>query len=303
MTDNLPAHIESAIPSEVMLQQVAMIQDVMEKAMTDGEHFGVIPGCGDRPTLLKPGAEKLCMMFRLAPKYDIEILNHENGHREYEIVCSLYHIETEKFWGQGVGSCSTMESKYRYRNKNKLCPICGKETIIKGKDEYGGGWLCWTKKDGCGAKWNDGDAVIESQESGKIEYEDPADYYNTVKKMSKKRALVDATLTATAASDIFTQDIEEMRDFIEKKEPVKEPATKKSTTETELLNFKKLISDKLGYIVKPEEMEQFELFLTILADRWNEQQGPGTWTPASIEIWSCNDQKNFNRFWSEYNRK
>ena len=30
----------------------------MGAAMKDGEHFGKIPGCGDKPTLLKPGAEK-----------------------------------------------------------------------------------------------------------------------------------------------------------------------------------------------------------------------------------------------------
>jgi len=51
--------------------------------------------------------------------------------------------------------------------------------------------------------------------------------------MAKKRALVDATLTVTAASDIFTQDIEEMVEVLpgakaaaEKKEPVKAPQKK-----------------------------------------------------------------------------
>ena len=38
----------------------------------------------------------------------------------------------------------------------------------------------------------------------------PADYYNNVLKMAKKRAFVDAVLTATAASDIFAQDLEDM---------------------------------------------------------------------------------------------
>src|SRR5690606_20296729 len=46
---------------------------------------------------------------------------------------------------------------------------------------------------------------------------DPADVANTVLKMAKKRAQIDMTLTALAASDIFTQDIEdlpeEMRDI------------------------------------------------------------------------------------------
>jgi hypothetical protein len=48
-----------------------------------------------------------------------------------------------------------------------------------------------------------------SQAAGRVENADLADTYNTVLKMAKKRALVDATLTATAASDIFNQDLED----------------------------------------------------------------------------------------------
>lgn len=43
----------------------------------------------------------------------------------------------------------------------------------------------------------------------RVENIDIADTYNTVLKMAKKRAHVDAILTVTAASDIFTQDLEE----------------------------------------------------------------------------------------------
>lgn len=43
-----------------------------------------------------------------------------------------------------------------------------------------------------------------------IDNPDIADQYNTVLKMAKKRALIDATITACAASDIFTQDLEDM---------------------------------------------------------------------------------------------
>ena len=42
-----------------------------------------------------------------------------------------------------------------------------------------------------------------------MENPDLADVYNTVLKIAKKRAHVDASLTATAASDIFTQDMED----------------------------------------------------------------------------------------------
>jgi metal-sulfur cluster biosynthetic enzyme len=203
------ANVPMELTAKQVMGQVQLIQEVMASSMKNGEHYGVIPGCGTKPALLKAGAEKLSLTFRLAPSYIIERLDLPNGHREYIITCELRHIETGKLLGAGVGSCSTMESKYRWRSANRKCPECGKETIIKGKADFGGGWLCFGKKGGCGAKWKDGDAVIESQEMGRIENADIADQYNTVLKMGKKRAQVDATLTALAASDIFTQDIEE----------------------------------------------------------------------------------------------
>jgi hypothetical protein len=44
---------------------------------------------------------------------------------------------------------------------------------------------------------------------GKVANDQLADTYNTVLKMAKKRSHVDAVLTATAAGDIFTQDVED----------------------------------------------------------------------------------------------
>lgn len=203
--------MEHAMSVEGVMAQVHAIQDLMRQAMIRDEHYGIIPGCV-KPSLLKPGAEKLGMMFRLSPAYTITRREHSNGHLEFEVMCRLTHIKTLEVWGEGVGSCSTLETKFRYRKAEQTCPKCGKPTIIKGKKEYGGGWICFAKKGGCGAKFQDGDKDIENQNMGRVEHDNPADYYNTVLKMAKKRAQVDAILTATAASDIFTQDVEEMVD-------------------------------------------------------------------------------------------
>jgi len=188
--------------------QVNLIQQVMADVMTEGHHYGVIPGT-DKPTLLKPGAEKLGLTFRLAPEFEETVTDMGNGHREYRFKCRLRHIVTGAVVGEGVGSCSTMESKYRWRNAGRVCPTCGKDAIIKGKEEYGGGWICFKKKDGCGAKFKDDDPGITSQVVGRVENADIADIYNTAYKIAKKRAHIDAMLTATAASDIFTQDLDE----------------------------------------------------------------------------------------------
>jgi len=208
--DELQIYESKPLTAKDIKGQVDLIQDVMKSVMRDKEHYGVIPGCGDKPALLKPGAEKLNLTFRMAPDPETEMVDLGGGHREYRVKCILRAIESGRTLGAGVGSASTMETKWRFRKAERKCPKCEQEAIIKGKQEFGGGWLCFGKKGGCGAKFKDGDMIIESQTVGRVEYDNPADYYNTCWKMAKKRALVDAVLTVTAASDIFTQDVEEM---------------------------------------------------------------------------------------------
>ncbi len=204
--------IAHALSPATVVAQVKLVQEIMRDVMHDKEHYGTIPGCGDKKVLLKSGAEKLCFTFQLVPSFVIEERDLNNGHREYRVVTRL-HTRNGTLVGEGVGTCSTMESKYRYRGGARKCPTCGKETIIKGRAEYGGGWLCFAKKGGCGAKYPEGDKSIESQSEAKQENPDPADQYNTCLKMSKKRSIVDATITACAASDIFTQDLEELPEY------------------------------------------------------------------------------------------
>ena len=200
--------VQSQLPVEEVKAQVESIQKLMGSLMHNGEHYGRIPGCGDKPTLLKAGAEKLGFMFRLAPDFIITGKELPNGHREYEVVCRLTHIDTKNFVGTGVGLASTMESKYRYRNKGKEVntgkPV-PKEYWDKGKDQkyLGGNGYQARKIEG---QW----MIVRVDDNAKVENPDIADVYNTVLKMAKKRAHVDAIITVTAASDIFTQDAEDM---------------------------------------------------------------------------------------------
>src|SRR3990167_4788843 len=95
--------------------QVNLIQEVMKEVMKDGQHFGKIPGCGDKPTLLKPGAEKLSMVFKLRPiidnEKDIRIEELPNGHKNIHVYCHVHNNSGQEL-ATGIGSCSTMESKY-----------------------------------------------------------------------------------------------------------------------------------------------------------------------------------------------
>lgn len=213
LQENNIRQIEAWTPKEVM-SQVQAIQELMRQGMKEDEHFGIVPGTNSKkPSLLKAGAEKLCLMFRLAPRFEITEKDLGNGHKNVQVICTLTHINTSAFWGQGVASCSTMESKYRYRSG------AGASTGIQvpkdfwnlrraGKSQEamemigGKGYTTMKGEDGL---WY----IAEKIE--KVENPDIADVYNTVLKIAKKRALVDATLTATAASDIFTQDLEELQ--------------------------------------------------------------------------------------------
>lgn len=216
MTQELVRYEEKigALSVQDVRSQVNLMQQIMREIMHKDEHYGVIPGTGTKPTLLKAGAEKICLTFRLDPQYEIE-QKQEGQHLTIVSKCTLYHIPSTQRFGSGMGSCSTKESKYAYRQASKKCPECGNETIIKGKEQYGGGWLCFAKKGGCGAKFGDEDKRITDQPTGRIPNDDLADQYNTVLKMANKRSLVAAVLNATAASDIFTQDIEDMPQYAE----------------------------------------------------------------------------------------
>jgi hypothetical protein len=204
-------HIISAentwLNPRIVLQQVIQVAEVRDSVMKKEEHYGRIPGT-KKDTLYKAGAEILGLAFNLDVQYEENIIQLENEHREYEDKAIVYSRVTGMRLGSGVGSCSTMESKYRWRQSKLHCPECGSEALYK--DKKGNGWYCWRKKDGCGATFDNDDERITRQDTNRIENPDIADTYNTVKKMAKKRAFVDAILTVTAASGMFTQDLEEL---------------------------------------------------------------------------------------------
>ena len=91
--------------------QLKFIEDVSRDILTDGVDYGLIPNTGDKPTLLKPGAEKLCMAWRLSPEF-IEVdsvEDHERGWYNYKIRCNLIYVPTGEIRGTQIGICSSSE--------------------------------------------------------------------------------------------------------------------------------------------------------------------------------------------------
>lgn len=189
--------------------QVRLIQDVMANVMKEGEHYGVIPGTGNKPSLLQPGAQILALTFRLRPESTQEVFELGNGHREYRTHIKMYGPGGD-YLGDGRGEASTMETKWRYRSGPVVetgRPVPQNYWNMRNSDPaqatqlLGGKGFAVSKVDGV---WQ----IVEKGE--RVEHDNPADYYNTCTKMSYKRALVHATINVTASSDMFTQDAEDL---------------------------------------------------------------------------------------------
>ena len=212
--------LDQFMPVMTIDQAIVRYNSVVEftkRVMEPGTDFGIIPGTGTKPTLLKPGAEKLCTLFGLCPSFVlVKAIEDWTGENHGGEPFFYYHYKAVLSRGgnpvgEGEGSCNSREAKYRWRETKRKCPGCGAEAIIRGKEEYGGGWLCWKKQGGCGTKFQDGDASIEGQQVGRVPNPDISDQVNTMQKMAQKRALIAATLVTTNASAFYTQDIEDMQ--------------------------------------------------------------------------------------------
>lgn len=134
------------------LGKITAFQSVIQKKLTSGHDYGIVPGTS-KPTLLKPGAEKILMLMGLSTEYSIvdSTRDFEQGFFQYQIRCRIYRDGVAIT--EGFGACNTRERKYARQN--------------------------------------------------------PYDIDNTVLKMAKKRAMIDATLLVASLSDIFTQDLED----------------------------------------------------------------------------------------------
>jgi hypothetical protein len=173
-------------------EQVNAIQRLMDAVMKEGEHYGRVPG-SRKPSLWKPGAEKLCLAFQIAASFIVEDLSGPDRYR-YRVKCVGTHRESAVTLGEGMGACSSMEQRYKWRR-------------------------AWDAEF---------DATPDERRRFKYGYDAEArrpyeirqvraehdDLENVILKMACKRSLVAMVLNVTAASDIFTQDIEDMPEHL-----------------------------------------------------------------------------------------
>lgn len=168
--------------SEVV-QHAMVVQEVMRAVMKQDVHFGTIPGT-PKPTLYQPGADVLCMTFRIAAEFEEKDLSTADVVR-YRITCRGIHQATGVVLGSGIGEASSGEDKYKWRKAVSDKEFEATPPALR-RIKYGKSW-----------------------ETKQVRTE-PADLANTVLKMAAKRAKIAMVLNVTAASDMFGQDLEDL---------------------------------------------------------------------------------------------
>lgn len=184
------------------MQKIAGFQAVVQKTLKKDHDYGIIPGTGNKPTLLKPGAEKILMLMGLTSEYEVveKVQDYEKGFFAFTVKCRL--SKGNLLVTEGLGHANTKEARYSNR------------------------WVTERKlPDGI-----DKDALQSREREGKygpykeylVENLDTFTLVNTVLKMAKKRAQVDAALTVASLSEIFSQDLEDLAMDDPQETPVKQ---------------------------------------------------------------------------------
>lgn len=232
--------------------------------LTKDQDFGIIPGVA-KPSLYKPGAEKLRMAFGLTVEMNQtdKVLDLQSGYVSYTYKATV-KSKTGQILAECEGNCNTWETKYRYLwvKEDQLPSNVDKNTLQKkgtvisefvfgiNKAEtigqYGKPAEYWQKfRDAIASgkakritkptKKGEMEAYEISDFVYRIQNPDVVGQQNTVMKMSQKRAYVGAILMATGASEFYTQDVEDMAEFgvldAEEKHPVNVDNSTKTNVE------------------------------------------------------------------------
>jgi hypothetical protein len=169
--------------------QINIIQELMRNNMKEGTHYGKVFTTA-KPSLWKPGAEMIAMTLRIALDHVIEDLSTGDDVR-YRVKAVATRQVDGLFLGATYGECWSAEQKYMWR-----------EAVVTKEFEA-------TPEDRRRVKFekaNNRDGYTETYQVRTH----PPDTANTILKMACKRSDIAVILLVTAASDIFTQDIEDL---------------------------------------------------------------------------------------------
>ncbi len=169
------------------------VTQIIQKSLTKGVDYDVIPGTGDKPSLLKPGAERLNLAFGAAPEY--EIIEKEIDHDR-----EVRWTKKKKEWNNKFKGDRTFTMKLEEGSSFGLYRY-----VIRCRIKRAGRLL---------AECIGTCSTLESKYIDR-----PRDCENTALKMAQKRAYVGATLHAYGLSNRFTQDVEDNPEVYAKEPP------------------------------------------------------------------------------------
>lgn len=112
------------------INSIQRVKELLRKALVKGYDYDIIPGTSNA-TLLKPGAEKICILLGVVAKY--EIISSQEDFKEgffaHTIRCVLHFKETPVV--EGLGCCNSLEKKFLDKNgvSTDGCSIAN--TILK----------------------------------------------------------------------------------------------------------------------------------------------------------------------------
>src|SRR5690606_1232807 len=99
-------------------QQRKLLKTFINRQLTRDIDYGIIPGT-PKPSLYKPGAEKIANIFQLGSRVvkTERVIDVQNNFAMFEVAIEVFHLPTGKAIAQCVGVCNSHEKKYKERAK------------------------------------------------------------------------------------------------------------------------------------------------------------------------------------------
>lgn len=185
-----------SVPSHSALERhenaMAFVRTAIETGRFKNQvHYGAVPGV-KKPFLWQAGAQLTASAFGLAPKYSVDATEDtDGGFYSYVCTCELVYPPNGMVVGSGIGSANSKESKWAYR-------------WIKKEDFKSDPQLRNVDPDSCRTKSTQYALLY------RVPNFDIADLCNTLLKMAKKRAYVDAVLSTFGLGGYIGQDLDAM---------------------------------------------------------------------------------------------
>lgn len=101
------------------MNKINQFQKVIQSTLVVDHDYGAAFFGSSKPSLLKPGAEKILMLLGLASEYEIieKIQDYEEGFFSYTIRCIL--TKGGQVITEGLGHCNSKEKKYESDKQDK----------------------------------------------------------------------------------------------------------------------------------------------------------------------------------------